>query len=238
VDTSGGDAGHDAENGPVKGGRLRSISRIVIFDIAAPLAAYYLLRSAGLTAVEALLISGVFPALGVGIGALQNRRLDVVGALVLAGILVGTVLGLISHSARLLLIEGSVPTGIFGAVCLASLRARRPLMFAFALEFIGPDTGQGREMVKLWQYEGFRRIWRIITAVGGCVFLVEAGLRILIVYSTSTGTALALSKVTPFLFSGLFCAWTFGYGTYQKRKGERMAAVAGSTLPSRQQPDG
>src|SRR5215475_5213691 len=72
VDTSGGDAGHDADNGPVKGGRLRSISRIVIFDIAAPLAAYYLLRSAGLTAVEALLISGVFPALGVGIGALQN----------------------------------------------------------------------------------------------------------------------------------------------------------------------
>jgi intracellular septation protein A len=235
VDTSG-DAGHDAGNLPVKGGRLRSISRILFFDVAAPLAAYYLLRSAGLTAVEALLISGVFPALGVGLGALRNRRLDAIGALVLAGILVGTALGLISHSARLLLIEGSVPTGIFGAVCLGSLWARRPLMFAFALEFMGPDTGQGRQMAQLWQYEGFRRVWRTITAVGGCVFLFEAALRVFIVYNTSTGTALALSKVTPFLFSGLFAAWTFGYGTYQKRKGERVAAAAGVTLPGRQEP--
>jgi hypothetical protein len=82
--------------------------------------------------------------------------------------------------------------------------------------------------------EGFRRIWRIIAAVGGCVFIVEAALRVLIVYNTSTGTALALSKITPFLFSGLLCAWTFGYGTYQKRKGERMAAAAGFTLPDTQ----
>lgn len=235
MDTSG-DARQDAEQAPAKGGRVRSISMIVIFDVAAPLAAYNLLRSAGLTAVEALVVSGVFPALGVTIGALRNRRLDVIGALVLAGIVAGAVLGLVSHSARLLLVEGSVPTGIFAVACLVSLRARRPLMFAFVLEFIGPDTGQGREMVQLWQYEPFRRIWRIITAVGGCVFLFEAGVRVLIVYNTSTGTALALSKVTPFVFSGAFAAWTFGYGTYQKRKGERMAAAAGVTLQGRQEP--
>src|SRR5215469_4080866 len=209
---------------------------IAVFDIAAPLATYYLLRSAGLTAVEALLISGVFPALGVGMSALRNRRLDVIGALVLAGIAVGTVLGLVFNSPRLLLVEGSVPTGIFGVACLGSLRARRPLMFTFALEFIGPDTSQGREMVQLWDYEGYRRVFRTITAVWGCGFLVEAALRIFIVYTTSTGTALTLSKITPFVFVGIFSAWTFGYGTYQRRKGERMAAAAGITLPGQQLP--
>ena len=84
----------------------------------------------------------MFPALGVSIGAIRNRRLDVVGALVLAGIVVGTVLGLVSHSTRLLLVEGSVPTAIFGVACLGSLRARHPLMFSFALEFTGPDTAK------------------------------------------------------------------------------------------------
>ena len=74
--------------------------------------------------VTALVLSGVFPALGVAIGVIQHRRLDVVGALVLAGILVGTVLGLISHSARLVLMEGSVPTAIFGVACLGSLWTR------------------------------------------------------------------------------------------------------------------
>ena len=120
------DARQAAAGPAAKGGRLRSVTMIVIFDIAAPLVAYNLLRSAGLTAVTALLLSGVFPALGVAIGIIRHRRLDVVGAVVLAGIIVGTVLGLVTHSARLVLVEGSVPTAVFGVACLGSLWARRP----------------------------------------------------------------------------------------------------------------
>jgi hypothetical protein len=212
-----------------KGGWLRSITTIVIFDVAAPLAAYNLLRSAGMTAVTALLLSGVFPALGVTLGAIRHRRLDVVGALVLAGILVGTVLGLVSQSAKLLLVEGSVPTAVFGVACLGSLWARRPLIYSFALEFTGPDTAKGREMTSLWQYEGYRRVLRVITAVWGIGLLLEAALRVVIVYNTSTGTALASSKVTPFLWAAILSAWTVAYGAHHKKKGERMAAATGET---------
>ena len=214
-----------------QGSRFRSIAMIVIFDVAAPLAAYSLLRSAGWTAVSALLLSGVFPALGVAITAARSRRLDPVGALVLAGIVVGTVLGLVTHSARLLLVEGSVPTGIFGVACLGSLGARRPLMFSFALELIGPDTAKGREMTGLWRHEGYRHVFRIITAVWGVGFLAEAALRVVIVYNTSTGTALASSKVTPFIFGAILSAWTVAYGAHRKKKGERMAAAAASRDP-------
>ena len=221
------EAGRAAGHPPAKGGRLRAIAMIVIFDVAAPLAAYSLLRSAGLTAVTALLLSGVFPALGVTISVIQNRRLDVVGALVLTGIVVGTVLGVVSHSTRLLLIEGSVPTAVFGLACLGSLWRWHPLMFSFALEFTGPDTVKGREMARLWHYEGYRRVFRIITAVWGAGFLLEAALRIVIVYNTPTGTALASSKVMPFLWGAILSAWTVGYGARQKKKGERMAAATG-----------
>jgi len=167
----------------------------------------------------------VFPALGVAIGVIQHRRLDVVGAVVLAGIIVGTVVGLASHNARLVLVEGSVPTAVFGIACLGSLWARRPLMFSLAREFTGPDTTRGQEMTRLWQYEGYRRVFRVITAVWGVAFLIEAALRVVIVYNTSAGTALAISKVTPFVFAAIMCAWTVAYGTRQKRKGERMAAA-------------
>jgi intracellular septation protein A len=197
---------------------------IVIFDIAAPLVAYSLLRSAGLTAVTALLLSGVFPAAGVAIGTVRHRRLDVVGVLVLAGIVVGTVLGLVTHNARLLLVEGSVPTAFFAVACLGSLWARRPLMFIFALEFTGPDTAKGREMTGLWQHEGFRQVFRVITAVWGLGFAVEAAVRVVIVYNTSTGTALASSKVMPFVWGGVLSAWTVGYGAHRRKKGERLAA--------------
>ena len=220
------DARHDP--GPTATNRewLRSFAIIVIFDIAAPLVAYKWLRSAGLTAVNALLLSGVFPAIGVAIGAIRHRRLDVVGALVLAGILVGTVLGLVSHSARLLLVEGSVPTAVFGAACLGSLWwAQRPLIYSFFLELIGPDTARGRNMILFWEHPGFRRDVRVVTAVWGSAFLIEAALRVFVVYNTSTGTALAISKVTPFVFMGTLSVWTIAYSAYRKKRFERMAAA-------------
>jgi hypothetical protein len=49
---------------------------------------------------------------------------------------------------------------------------------------------------------------------------------VIIVENTSTGTALSLSKVTPYIWVGVFVAWTVGYGRYQQRKGQRMMAAA------------
>jgi intracellular septation protein A len=145
-------------------------------------------------AVTALLLSGVFPAFKVAIDAVMHRRLEVVGALVLAGIVVGTALGLISHSARLLLMEGSVPTAVFAAGCLGSLWTERPLMYGFALEFIGPDSAKGREMTGLWRYEPFRRIWRILTVVWGVGFLLEAASRVAIIRTDRGGSRQSVSS--------------------------------------------
>ena len=94
-------------------------------------------------------------------------------------------------------------------------------MYGFSVEFIGRDTAKGREMISLWQYEGFRHIFRIITAVWGVGFLLEAALRVAIVYNTSPSTALSLSKVTPYIWVGVFVAWTVGYGRYQGKKGQQ-----------------
>lgn len=221
-------AGLAGEARPGVSGWVRATAKIAVFYIALPLAVYYLLRSAGLSAAAALLLSGVLPAGGVAVGAVRHRRLDVVGALVLAGIVVGGVLGLVSHSARPVLIEGSVPTGVFGVSCLGSLRRQRPLMYGMALEFAGPDSGQGREMTRLWQYEGYRRVFRTITVVWGVGFLLEAALRVVIVYSASAGTALSVSKVMPWVWVGALSAWTVAYGRYRKRKGEREATENGA----------
>ena len=126
---------------------------ILVFDLGGPLLAYSLLRSAGMSAVAALVISGVLPALGIGISALADRRLDVIGIVVLAGLLVGTLLGLTSHNARLYLLEGSVPSVVFALGCLLSLRLRRPLIFRFRRDRL--RAFQRRSPTKLW-----RRCWR------------------------------------------------------------------------------
>jgi hypothetical protein len=76
--------------------RLRSLAPIAIFDVIGPLVAYSLLRSAGLSEVMALVLSGVLPLIEVSISVVRRRRLDVIGAVVLVGIAVGTILGLVS----------------------------------------------------------------------------------------------------------------------------------------------
>jgi intracellular septation protein A len=209
--------------------RLRTVLMIAVFDIAGPLVAYNLLRSAGLSTVTALVLSGVFPAAGVIIGIIQHRRVDAVGVLVLAGIAVGAILGLVSHNAKLVLDEGSVPTAVFGLICLGSLATPKPLIYRLALEFIGSDSRQGREFTDLWQYKEFRHVFRVMTTVWGTTYLAEAAARVVIVQNTSAGTALAISKVLPYAVAGVLVLWTVGYGRYQKRRGERLAAAAATS---------
>ena len=203
---------------PLSGTKLKSAARIAAFDVVGPLIAYALLRKAGLSAVTALILSGVLPAIGVTTNAIQRRRLDIIGAVVLAGIVVGAVLVLVSHNARLVLLEGSVPTAVFGLACLSSLRAPKPLLFGFAHEFVGPDSARGREMTRLWQFAGYRRAYRVVTAVWGVGYLVEAGVRVAIVENTSTGTALVASKFLPYVSAAILAGWTTAYARYQWRK--------------------
>jgi hypothetical protein len=200
---------------------------ILVFDLGGPLLVYSLLRSAGMSAVAALVISGALPALGIGIGALADR-LDVIGVVVLAGLLMGTLLGLTSHNARLYLLEGSVPSAVFALGCLISLRLRRPLIFRLAVEILGPHTRKGRDVTAAWRYPGFRRAFRVITVAWGVGYLAEAAIRVAIVVITSTGIALVCSKLIPYVFAVVLSAWTLAYGEHEKRKAERLAGASAS----------
>ncbi len=199
---------------------------IIVFDLGGPLLVYTLLRSAGLSTVAALVISGVLPALGIAIGAVVDRRLDIIGVVVLAGLVVGTVAGLVSHNARLYLVEGAVPSLVFALACLGSLRSAKPLIYRFAVELLGPGTAKGREVVAAWQYPGFRRAFRVITAAWGVAYLIEVAARLVVVETTSTGIALLFSKLIPYIFAFALSGWTLSYGEHEKKKAEQLAAAA------------
>jgi hypothetical protein len=206
--------------------RLRRMGMMVAFDLAGPLLIYSQLHAAGMSSVSALVFSGVSPALGIAAGALAERRLDVMGAVVLGGIAVGALLGLTSHNARLFLIEGSIPTAVFALACLLSVRTTRPLIFRLALEIIGPETPKGREVTGAWRYPAFRRAFRIITAAWGIGYLLEAAVRVIVVETTPTGTAFLFSKVMPYVFAVTMAFWTLGYGERHKNK-----AIIGALIP-------
>ena len=205
--------------------RWRSILPTLVFDVVGPLFAYYGLKGAGLSNVTAL-VSGVLPAVRVIGGLILHRKVDAIGLLVLIGIAVDTTVGLVSHSARLVLLEGIVPTAVFGVVCLGSLATAKPMIFRFALTFMGPDTKRGREFADMWRYEGFRHVFRVITVVWGVAYLVEAGVKTLIVEYTSISTAKATTQVLPYGVFGLLIVWNISYGKRRRAEGVRLLAAA------------
>lgn len=101
--------------------------------------------------VTALILCGVFPALGIVLGVVRSRRVDTLGILVLIGILLW-ISGRVGEWQR--------SYGAFGwhgadrglrAVCLGSLWSKRPLIYRLALESIGPDTPKGRDVADRWR---------------------------------------------------------------------------------------
>ena len=198
--------------------------------------AYQVLRSAGLSSVSALVLSGVLPAVAVLGGLVRHRHLDAVGLLVLAGIAVGTVPGLLT---------GNRPAGAdrgFGAH--GDIRALPdPAAVTPAADLPvrcgvhGSEHPAGRDFGSLWQYPGFRHAFWLFTVVWGVTYLAEAVARIAIVETTSTGTALAVSKVMPYAVGGLLALWMVIYGRHTRRQGERLAAPDRRCRPDRRRPD-
>jgi intracellular septation protein A len=188
--------------------RLRSLVPIAVFDIAGPLAVYWLARTAGTSQVMALILSGIAPAIGIVYGIFRNRHVSAIGILVLAGIVTGTVLGLVTHNPKLVLMEGSVPTLIMGLGCLASLLTGKPLMFQIITETIGTDNPKGQLLQRAWTRPEARPLFARITMVWGITYLAEVATRIVIVETFSTGSALLLLKVMPYLLTILLIRWT------------------------------
>lgn len=180
---------------------------MLIFDTGGPLALYWLLRAAGTSDVTALIVSGILPAVGMALSIVKNRRIDAIGALVLLGIVAGTVLGLATHSARLVLMEGSVPTAIFGIGCFASLLTSKPMLQRIA-EQTTAGTAKGRMLVAKAAEPAGRHAFRVVTVVWGVSFLAEAAARVGIVESVSAGNALLVVKVMPYVVMFLLMRWT------------------------------
>lgn len=223
------DAGHRT---PPEGGGARRMSllSLAVFDVGGPLAVYYSLRAAGISTVVSLVLSGLPPAIGIGLGVVRRRRIDAIGVVVLFGILVGSVAGLATGSPKLVLIDGTVPGAVLGLVCFGSFLTARPFMFRAALEFMGPESAQGREFAGLWQYAAFRHIISVITVVWGTVFLAETAAQIAIIEYASASTAKTTSNVMPIVVAAAATGWTVLYGRRQRARGERArAAVAQRT---------
>jgi hypothetical protein len=125
---------------------------------------------------------------------------------------IGTAASLISGSVFFALIKDSFLTASFGFLCLGSLLVDRPLMFYINRQFVAGDDPVRLEWWNgLWQYPNFRAAQRLVTAVWGITYLVEALLRVGFALILSPAQVVAISPLMAFSVMIVLIAWTRRY---------------------------
>ncbi len=190
---------------------LRSILPSAVGGAIVPLAVYYLVRSHVGSDADALAFAGIPAALWVAAQFVRRRRIDPIGAVVLAGFVLGLAVSFaLGGNAFVLKVRDSAFTFVFGVAALISgATGRRPLTY-----FIGRGLSAGSDprrvalFDQLWETAPGRAAFRATNLVWGVGLVLEASTRVVLAADLSTKTFLAVSPVISFAFLGAMGALT------------------------------
>ncbi|WP_410661959.1 VC0807 family protein [Amycolatopsis sp. lyj-84] len=192
-----------------RGGRNPTLV-LLLWDVALPLAAYYGLRLAGQSEQVSLLAGAAIAAFRIVWVAVRDRSFDGFAAL-LAGVLgVGLVLSLFTGDARFLLLKESFGTATAGIVLLVSCFSRTPMVLIAVRA--GSSVAKRAEIDRLaGEVPGFRRAFTRMSAVWGVALLVEAVVRVPLVYTLSADVMNGVSVVLLIAVIGGLSLWSVRY---------------------------
>jgi hypothetical protein len=158
---------------------IRALLPTLAFDIAGTMAVYYLLLPHfGSTSIWPILGASLVPVISNIFNFARRRSFDVVGIIVLLGLLVGMLPAVFGGSQRLLLVRESFFTGLLGVILLASALLHRPLAYHVIREFLTANDALPHERWDvLWASGYFRHTIRGITIGWGALLLGEFVLR-------------------------------------------------------------
>jgi hypothetical protein len=164
----------------------------------------------GIAAGTAILISAI-PAL-ISL-ARREHHIDGVALLVLAEIAASVAIMLISGNPRFVLARPAIYTAIAGLYALLSIRTDRPLLFEASKPMAaGGNPVRADALEAAWVHNArFRRIQRAGTAGLGIVLLVEAVLRVVVVYASQHASVAVSGLASQLPGIGLIVLFIVGY---------------------------
>lgn len=214
-----------ADDGDIQPPTMRGLAPSILVNAGLTLAAYQVLVNQHVATVTALILCALIPAAWTVGSVARTRRVDALGVLSLIFIALGILASLIAGNAQFILIKESFLTGLFGLVFLGSFLLPRPLTFSFGRQFAtGGDPHRIAHWEGLWLYPSFRHTQRVMTAVWGIGFVLEATARVALVFVLPIS---AFLLVSPLLAYGVLVGlifWTIRYGRTMARRGRALAA--------------
>jgi hypothetical protein len=199
---------------------LRPFSGL-LFDVGVPLVGYYALHLLGASDWVALLVATLAAGLRLVWVAVRRREVTWFAAVMLGVFGLGLALAFVGGDPRFLLVKDSFGTALVGLVFLASLLGGKPLTLS---AFQTWQPRQAAEMAELYRtIPPVRRTFRVSAVVWGIGLLVEAIVRIPLIYLLPIDVMVGVSTaMTVTVIVGLM-AWNTWYGA---RTGAKARAWA------------
>lgn len=181
---------------------VRAILPSLFVDVGVTMAVYYvLLPHFAKTSLWPLIGASLVPVASNVYVFLKDRKLDMVGILVLVGI-VGSVLGIaFGGTQRLLLIRESFITALIGIALMVSNARPKPLGYYIVYEFMTANESLNPVPFKrLWESRSFRWTIRRGTFLWGLILVGEFALRCFMAFTLPVSLVLGLG---PLIFNVL-----------------------------------
>ncbi|CAG8667790.1 12887_t:CDS:1 [Dentiscutata heterogama] len=215
------------------------IIKAVINIIIPTLLVYFLTRHTSLTQIEVLVIAGIPSIIFTAYNLIFHRRADSFGIIPIFGFIFGIIseiIAIYTNDYKLLLLKKAVITCAFGLILIISLipiKIRsfelRPIFFYIAkssdheLKSENKDEPIPERWERYWKsYPLFRQTFIVLTAIWGTGLLIEAIVRVIIIFNTSFNEAKIISDAATYSLLGCLVLISIIYLKHVRMRAKKL----------------
>jgi hypothetical protein len=177
---------------------IRALLPTLIVDAGGTTLVYFLLMPHfPETSILPVLGASLVPLASNIVNFVRRRSFDIIGLIILLGLLVGQLPALFGSSQRLLLLRESFLTGLIGVVLIVTTFVmRRPIFYWIMREFLTANDSLPEEHFEiLWRTAYFRHGCRTVTIAWGVLLIGEFFLRAFMVMRMNIAFVLGAAPV-------------------------------------------
>jgi hypothetical protein len=201
-------------------GALKSLASSLIINALCPFLLYRLLEPHfAADSLRPLLYATIFPVIGLLLGFILQRTVDVIAILAMAGLMLHVVVTLLARSVGVALVIRSLDGTLIGLALIVSALIDRPFILYVARQFVaGADSDQAAILRRLIENDCAHTFFTI-TLVWGICLIAMSGLHVVLALKLAPANFLLVSPIVGVVTIAALLVWT---GRYLSGRGQLL----------------